>query len=157
MPDKHENAPGAQDAETFDEYDERMRATFFAPAVYAATQDRPATGTYTRKSPPGGLMNDPLGAVPAPGEPGGEAARPGAIRHHARRFALFFALFVAFSAANLVSFLPGVPGIVHLVAFVGIVASIPLYLYHEVRWVKAGGRISDVVGPFTRDAPGQGR
>jgi hypothetical protein len=150
MPDKHENAPGAQDAETFDEYDERMRATFFAPAVYAATRDRPATGTYTRKSPPGGLMTNPLGSVPAQGEHDGEAVRLSAIRRHAQRFVLFFALFVVFSAANIVAFIPGVPGIVHLVAFVGIVASTPLYLYHEVRWVKAGGRISDVVSLFTR-------
>lgn len=83
-------------------------------------------------------------------EPGADAKRLGIIRHHARRFVLFFAVFLAFSVANVVAFLPGVPGIVHLVAFVGIVASTPLYLYHEVRAVRAGGTISDIAGTFSR-------
>jgi hypothetical protein len=80
-------------------------------------------------------------------------ARLLAIRHHGRRFVLLFALFLAFSAANVVAFLPGVPGIVHLVAFVGIVTSTPLYLYHEVKALRAGASIHDIAGVFTRKAP----
>lgn len=79
-------------------------------------------------------------------------ARLVTIRHHGRRFVLFFALFLAFSAANVVAFLPGVSGIVHLVSFVGIVTSTPLYLYHEVKALRAGASIHDIAGVFTRKA-----
>lgn len=136
------------DGETFDEYSARMKTEFSAERVYAATRNLPAASTYTRQSHAGAPMTTQA-ETSAAGEPTGDAARL-AIRHHGRRFVLFFALFLVFSAANVVAFLPGVPGIVHLVAFVGIVTSTPLYLYHEVRAVKAGGRLSDVISAFTR-------
>lgn len=73
------------------------------------------------------------------------AARPYIIRHHARRFVLFFAVFVVISIVNLVLMFSGVHGPLSFAALVGIAVSTPAFLYHEVKGVRAGGRIGDAV------------
>lgn len=73
------------------------------------------------------------------------AVRSSIIRHHARRFVLFFAVFAVFSIANLVLTFSGVHGVWSFAASVGILFSTSAFLYHEVKGVRAGGRIGDAV------------
>jgi hypothetical protein len=72
------------------------------------------------------------------------AARPYIIRHHTRRFALYFAIFAVVLAANIVMMILGVHGLPAFTALVGIIMTVPAFLYHEVKAVRAGGTLEDL-------------
>lgn len=86
------------------------------------------------------IVSGPLYAAAADDEDA-DIAYP--IRHHARRFVMFFAFFVVVSIVNIMTMILGIHGLPSFAAVVGIVFSVPAFLYHEVKLFRAGGRIGD--------------